>query len=55
MKTLREEHHKAKEIAEKLIQQFGTEPLSYSEVCYWMREFAQAANRQKMPGDQDGP
>jgi hypothetical protein len=29
--------------------------LSYSEVCYWMREFAQAANRQKMPGDQDGP
>jgi len=40
IKILREEHHKAKEIAEKLVQHFGTEALSYSEVCYWMREFA---------------
>jgi hypothetical protein len=40
IKILREEHDKAKEITEKLVQDFGTEVLSYSEVCYWMREFA---------------
>jgi hypothetical protein len=40
IKILREKYHKAKEIAEKLVQHFSTEALNYSEVCYWMREFA---------------
>jgi hypothetical protein len=39
-KILREEHHKAKEIAEKPVQHFDTEALSYSEACYWMDKFA---------------
>jgi hypothetical protein len=34
IKILRELYHKAKEITEKLVQHFDTEPLSYSEVCY---------------------
>jgi hypothetical protein len=40
IKRLREEYHKAKEIAEKLVQHFSTEALSYSEVYYWMHKFA---------------
>jgi hypothetical protein len=40
LKILREEHHKAKEIAEKLIQHFDIKTLSYLDVCYWIHEFA---------------
>jgi hypothetical protein len=45
VKILREEHYKAKEIAQKLVLHFGTETLGYSEVCPWMDECAQAATR----------
>jgi hypothetical protein len=40
VKLLREEHHKTKEIPEKLIDHFGTESICCSEFCDWMREFA---------------
>jgi hypothetical protein len=41
IKIVREKHRKGKKIVEKQVQHFSTEALSYSEVCYWMREFAQ--------------
>jgi hypothetical protein len=40
VKILPEEHHKAKEIVEKLVQHFDNEALGYSEVCYWIHEIA---------------
>jgi len=40
-----EKYHKAKEIDEKMGQHFDTKALSYSEVCYWIGEFARAAIR----------
>jgi hypothetical protein len=40
IKKLRKGHHKAKEIAAKLVQHSGTEASSSSEVYHWMREFA---------------
>jgi hypothetical protein len=45
-KILREEHHKIKKFVEELVQHFGTEALSYSEVCYWMCDFAR--DREKL-------
>jgi hypothetical protein len=41
IKMQRSGHHKAREIAEKLVQHFGTEAFSQLKVCQWMREFAQ--------------
>jgi hypothetical protein len=53
IKIVPEEHCKASEIDEKLVQYFRPEALSYSDVCYWMQKFGEAVNIWKMHGDQD--